>query len=279
MMGTRGIWRDGWQANTTHPPSPSAWAHYDQDRWCLYELHTDRNQLHDLAAERPELLEELKALWHEQAKIYNGYPLDDRTAPEVIGAERPSMVPPNGQFLLYPGGAEIPERVLPMVGRSFRVIAWVSVDDPDCEGVLFACGGRFGGHSLYLKDRRLHYVYNLLGQEEQKISSPEPLQTGHMTLGVDFTKTGRDGPFPSGTATLHVNDEPVISQQIRVQPGFFSLCGEGSNVGRDRGQPVSSDYRSPFALRGATIDHVLLKPGDDVYLDLERETEAAFRRD
>ena len=36
-------------------------------------------------------------------------------------------------------------------------------------GVLFSHGGRFGGHALYVKDNRLHYVYNFLGSEEQKI--------------------------------------------------------------------------------------------------------------
>jgi arylsulfatase len=279
MMGTRGIWRDGWHANTIHAPAPAGWGHFDQDRWCLYHLDSDRSQLRDLASEQPELLAELQALWDEQAQRYDGYPMDDRNATEILQLERPSAVPATGQILLYPGGAEIPERVLPIIGRSFRVIAWLTIDSPGCEGVIFAGGGRFGGHSLYIKDGHLHYVYNVLGQQEQKLSSPQPLGTGHMTAGIDFTKTGHDGPFPTGTGTLHINDQPVATMNMRVQPGFFSLSGEGSNVGRDRGQPVSSDYQSPFALHGATIDHVLLKPGNDIYLDLQRETEAAFRRD
>ena len=29
--------------------------------------------------------------------------------------------------------------------------------------MIFAQGGRFGGHALFLKDRRAHYVYNFLG--------------------------------------------------------------------------------------------------------------------
>ncbi len=279
MLGTRAIWRDGWQASTIHSPAPTGWGHFDQDRWCLYDLHNDRNQMHDRAGEQPERLAELQALWDEQARRFNGYPLDDRTALELMNLDRPSTIPPGGEIVLYPGGAEIPERVLLIIGRSFRVIAWLSIDATDCEGVVFAGGGRFGGHSLYIKDGHLHYVYNVLGQQEQKLSSPDRLGTGHMSLGIEFTKTGHDGDFPTGTATLHINDQEVASQQIRVQPSFFSLSGEGNNVGRDRGQPVSSDYESPFTLTGATIDHVILKPGEDTYLDLERETEAAFRRD
>ena len=279
MLGTRAIWRDGWQANTIHPPAPNGWGHFDQDRWCLYDLHHDRNQMHDRAGDHPELLAELQALWDEQAHRFDGYPMDDRTALELMNLERPSAIPPDGEILLYPGGAEIPERALPIVGRSFRIIAWLTIDSANCEGVVFAGGGRFGGHSLYIKDGHLHYVYNVLGQQEQKLTSPDPISTGHMSLGVEFTKTGHDGTFPTGTATLHINDQDVTAQQIRVQPSFFSLSGEGNNVGRDRGQPVASDYQSPFTLTGATIDHVILKPSEDTYLDLERETEAAFRRD
>ncbi|HEV2537812.1 MAG TPA: hypothetical protein VGU21_09915, partial [Streptosporangiaceae bacterium] len=53
-----------------HPrPAPAGWGHFDQDRWCLYQLHSDRSQLHDLASEQPELLAELQALWDEQARL------------------------------------------------------------------------------------------------------------------------------------------------------------------------------------------------------------------
>lgn len=33
MLGTRGIWHDGWFANTVHPASPAGWSHFDDDRW------------------------------------------------------------------------------------------------------------------------------------------------------------------------------------------------------------------------------------------------------
>ena len=53
MLGTRGIWHDGWKAVTTHP-ALGGWGHYEQDTWELYHVETDRSELHDLAAEQPE---------------------------------------------------------------------------------------------------------------------------------------------------------------------------------------------------------------------------------
>ena len=47
--------------------------------------------------------------------------------------------------------------------------AVVDIPAPGAEGVLFAHGIRFGGHALYIKDNRLHYVNNFVGSEEQMI--------------------------------------------------------------------------------------------------------------
>ncbi len=45
-----------------------------------------------------------------------------------------------------------------------------------------------------------------------------------------------------GTLTLYIDDEKVGSAQIKTQPGNFSLVGEGLNVGKDAGEPVTDDY-------------------------------------
>ncbi|WP_280451946.1 arylsulfatase [Nocardia cyriacigeorgica] len=279
MFGTRAIWRDGWHANTIHPPAPSAWSHFDEDQWRLYHLARDRNQLHDLSAERPELLAELRQLWEDEAEKYHGYPLDDRTAADLALLDQPSVAGKAGRMELLPGASEVPERSFPIVGRSFSITASLHITEPASQGVVFASGGRFGGHALYLLDGVLHYVYNWLGELEQKITAPTPLPTGDIVVGVDFRKTGVDGPSPTGTVTLHINHDTAATGDIKVQPGYFSLTGEGSNIGRDRGQAVSSDYTSPFSLTGATIGSVVLTAGDDISLDYERELAAMYERD
>ena len=77
MLGTRGIWHQGWFANTVHAATPAGWSHFDADRWELFHIEADRSQCHDLAAEHPDKLEELKALWFAEAAKYNGLPLAD----------------------------------------------------------------------------------------------------------------------------------------------------------------------------------------------------------
>ena len=52
MLGSRGIWHDGWKAVTTHP-TLSGWSNFNDDTWELYHTDTDRGELHDLAAEQP----------------------------------------------------------------------------------------------------------------------------------------------------------------------------------------------------------------------------------
>jgi arylsulfatase A-like enzyme len=48
MMGTRGIWEDGWHAAATHGPLTGK-GHFDQDRWELYHVAEDRSESTDLA--------------------------------------------------------------------------------------------------------------------------------------------------------------------------------------------------------------------------------------
>ena len=51
-----------------------------------------------------------------------------------------------------------------------------------------------------------------------------------------------------GTLTLHIRDQAVGSARIKTQPGKFSLTGEGLNVGKDGGEPVTDDYPGDVAV-------------------------------
>ena len=89
----------------------------------------------------------------------------------------------------------MPESVTPNIrNHSYAIAVQLDIDTPDANGVLFSQGSRFGGHALYLKDRKLKYVYNWVGEFEQIIESSKSIQTGHHVLSASFVKNGDDMP-------------------------------------------------------------------------------------
>ena len=281
MLGSRGIYHQGWKANTVHP-TIAGWANYSLDEWALYHVDVDRSEVHDLSVEHPDKLAELKNLWYHEAGRYQAFPLEDRTPVEVLTTPRPQLSPPRDRYRYRPGGAEVPEGAAVNVrNRSFKIAAEVDLAHADAEGVLFSHGGRFGGHALYIKDRRLHYIYNWLGEIEQEVASEIDVPTGAHVLGMAFDKTGNDAQHSAlGTATLYIDDTAVGSLGIKTQPGKFMLAGEGLNIGRDPGGPVSTTaYASPFAFTGGSIREVLIDVSGDPYVDLELEAMAMMHRD
>ena len=280
MLGMRGLYHQGWLANTLHPPL-SGWSNFDKDVWELYDLRTDRTQTRDLAAEHPELLEQLKGLWFYYAGIYKGLPLDDRTPMEIHTSWRPEPSEPRERYVYYPGAAEVPESVAVNIRRrSFTIAAGVTIDTPDAEGVLFAHGGAAGGHSLFVRDGRLHYVYNWLGERIQTITSEQAVPTGRHVLTAEFSKTGDDPQTRSaiGTLTLYVDTEQAAQAEITTQPGNFALSGDGLCVGRDSGSAVA-DYQPPFPFTGGTIERVAIDVSGDHFVDHEKEVLAYLTRD
>ncbi|WP_433611448.1 arylsulfatase [Prescottella agglutinans] len=286
MLGTRGIWHDGWFANTVHPAAPSNWAHFDEDRWELFHIERDRSQVRDLAAARPDKLDEMRRLWFDEAAKYDGLPLNDLDVLSAFLRYRPYLTGTRESFVYYPDAAEVgPGAALEMRGRSFSVLAnaRIEADTPVAvQGVLFAHGGRLGGHSLFVQDGHLKYVYNFLGEDEQLVVSSEPVPAGAHVLGVRFDRTGAaaDGFTPVGDVTLHIDDREVGSLGgVRIQPAMFSGVGKGIRVGRDTGQSVSRLYQAPFRFRGGTVATVTVDVSGSAYLDLEREIARAFSHD
>ena len=282
MMGTRAIWRDGWRAVTVHGPQPIDKGHFDEDVWQLFHIDEDRSEAHDLAQQEPERLKEMIALWFEEAKKYDVLPLSDLGVLGDLALEFKVPVPPDGVYTYYPGTLETPERNAANThGVSYQILANVEITDADAHGVIMAHGSRFGGHSLFVKDRKLYYVYNFLGiPPEQKLVSDRALTPGKHVLGVSFEKKARGEHGEShGTATLYIGDDVVATADIRTQTGHFMLCGEGMCIGVDSGDVVSKEYGHLNPFTGGTIEQVRFHVGDDAYVDVEKHLEAAFARD
>lgn len=75
MLGTRGMWEDGWKAVALHAPLTGK-GHFDQDQWQLYHVDVDRSESKDLTKEQPEKLKALVDAWNEEAEKNLVLPFD-----------------------------------------------------------------------------------------------------------------------------------------------------------------------------------------------------------
>ena len=283
MLGSRGIWHNGWKAITNHP-TISGWSNFGDDEWELYHTDVDRSERRNLAAEEPGRLRDLINLWYAEAGANQAFPLDDRSPLEIMTTPRPVMSPPRSRYVYYPGTAEVPEsQAVNIRNRSYIIAALVDLSAPGAQGVLFAQGARFGGHALYVKNNRLHYVYSYVGAVEQKVVATEDLPTGeNLILSASFDKDGQEAPgVATGIVSLYYGDHQVGEGRIKTQPGKFSVAGEGLCVGRDGGEPVTDDYPGsmPWEFTGGTIHRVAVDVSGDPYVDLEREATAMMSRE
>jgi arylsulfatase len=280
MLGTRGIWHQGWKASTEHGPVPINLGNFEQDRWQLFHVDEDRSEAVDLAEQHPDKVEELAALWLEEAKRNNVLPLNDLSIPEFHKLEYHMAVPPSGQYVYYPDTTEIPEASgASTLGRSFKILAEVDLTR-DSRGVIVAQGSRFGGYTMFLTDTEVVFVYNFLGiPPEQRLAAPLPAAGRHI-IGVEFVKEGMGEHHEClGTMTLHVDDQAVDKQSIRTQAGHYGLAGEGLCVGYDSGDRVSAEYRGRNRFVNGEIIQVVYDIGDDPYVDLELKFAAKLARD
>ena len=279
MLGTRGIWKDGWKAAAIHAPL-TGHGRFDEDRWELYHVDVDRSESHDLAAEQPEKLKELIDTWFEEADRNHVLPLDDRSAREQLTIERPQSEPPRDRYVYYPDTTAVAEGVaVNLRGRSYKIIADVVLEE-GAEGVLFAHGSRFGGHSLFIKDGALGYVYNFLGIPPEQTFTAAGLTPGKHALGVEFERESAGEHGESlGTCRLYIDDRVVAEGPMRAQVGKFTLAGDGLCIGFDSGDAVSSQYSDGFPFTGGTLLGVGIDVSQEQYLDLELEALAALARE
>jgi hypothetical protein len=282
MLGSRSIWHEGWKAVTTHP-TLAGWGHFNDDEWELYHTDVDRSELDNLADKYPERVRELVNLWFAQAGANGAFPLDDRSAVEILGTPRPQLTAARDRYVYFPDTAGISEwQSVNTRNRSFTIGALVDIPAPGAEGVLFAIGARFGGHALYVKDNRLHYVNSFVGATEQMVVGSEDIPTGdNLILSASFEKNGMEPDGAVGVLSLFHADKKVGEARIKTQLGPFAVAGGVLYVGRHPGEPITDDYPGPTPHRftGGTINRVAVDVSGDPYMDLEREAAMMLMRE
>ena len=90
-------------------------------------------------------------------------------------AGRPVLIRGDRQILFGNMGRLSENSVLNIKNKSHSVTAEIVVPNSGAEGVIIAQGGNIGGWSLYAKEGKLKYCYNLLGMQHFYVESGSPL--------------------------------------------------------------------------------------------------------
>jgi arylsulfatase A-like enzyme len=251
MLGCRAIYHEGWKAVCYRPLT--AHTNYsgavtgrpiDQDPWELYHVAEDFSECHDLAAAHPEKLGELIDLWFREAERFGVLPVHSVRSPF---SERPSTATRRDVYVYRPAPTPLSHNsAADTRHRLHTVVADVDIPPGGAEGVLLSNGGRFGGYSLFVRDNRLTYVYNMMAEATVSVSSSIEITAGRHLLAMRFTPTG----VCQGTAELFVDGLAAGSVHIpKTVRAAFSLVGEGLCCGFNGGTAVG-DYTAPFPFTG-----------------------------
>ena len=261
-----------------------AGSNFDSDRWELFHIESDRSQCHDLAAEQPEKLEELKKLWFAEAAKYNGLPLADLNILEMLARWRPYLVGDRKNFTYYPDTAEVG------IGRR-----------PNCAASRSRCWPRSPSTTPVPRACSTNRAPGTVGTCcSCRTAGCTTSTTSWAKRSNRFRRRGRfrraamcwacatSGPAPSRAATRHSAMSRCTSTRPSVatgpgsgaHPGSFGLAGGGIVGGpQHRSAGLGSSYQAPFAFTGGTIAKVVVDVSGTPYIDTARELAAAFARD
>jgi arylsulfatase A-like enzyme/uncharacterized membrane protein len=263
MYGSRALYKDGWWAGARLDKlpwdfSPATLKHFapggdwhpEQDPWQLYYLPDDFSQAHDLAAERRDKLEEMKAAWWQEAEKHRVLPLLGGFS--VFFGMLPPM-PTKTRFEFAGDVQNVQTPVIPrIVGRSYAIEAQVHVPEGGAEGVIVAYADFIGGFALWVdEDGRLNHTYQYLGIDTYKQTSSEALPTGDVTVEMLF-EIDEPRPGAGGTVTLWANGEQVGEGRLDKTISLIFSTYAGMDMGRDNGGVVDLAYedRAPYAFTG-----------------------------
>lgn len=269
--GNKAIYKDGWWAgdllrnswNRIGSPGYSA----DQllaantHPWELYNLNDDYSQAHNLADKDPKKLEEMKALFDKEAWRNQVYPL----LPLRHLISRPEDA--RTTFVYRSGVDRLQDTMNPRTGAGTGYTIRADIDNPsgNAEGVIIAQGSRYGGFTLFVKDKHIHFEINSSGHNSGEMISKKELPAGHSMIIVnvipepakplpaDATPAMKQQamPFPAkGRMELNGAEEATTNFLNVPAGGGYWSAAESLDVGSDLGSAVSDEYMSPNRFTG-----------------------------
>ena len=209
MVGHRALWKDGWKVIANHFQIEN----YADDVWELYHTKTDYAEAENVAAQYPEKVKELVALWFAEAGRNGVFPLGEGSH---FVTTHSGKVPPIAYYQKEQTFA-YKNLIAPLVisrGLSFNQrnnrVTIVLNHTENKEGILYQAGNRFGGYMLYIKGNRLHYTYNYHLEEFYRAVSDE-LPEGMLVIQVD---TIIENENEKGNVILRVNGKEAARTEI-----------------------------------------------------------------
>lgn len=265
MLGSRGIYKDGWFANTVPKRVPwrieampgDAWSSY---RWELYDLKKDYSQSRDLSAQFPEKLKAMQEDFLAESKAYQVLPIDDILSPERLNAARKHFEERRGQYVYWGGDISIAEEAGPsFASTSFTITADVDLAEDHPTAVLLSRGSWFGGWSFYLKDGRPTVISAVSERPEDQFIVRANSLVGKGAARIAFRfESNRDGKLAGGRMCIVITDRPDSCASIAQTPAVDAGQGETIDIGKDTGAPVTADYAEgqafPSKILKVTID-------------------------
>jgi arylsulfatase A-like enzyme len=266
-VGNRGMYKDGWwlAMKTERIPwdlTPDALGPYAPGVWDpdegpaeLYYLPDDFSQAKDLAEDHPEKVEELKALFWEEAERYKVLPLLAALS-AFFG-----MVPPIAQDTTFEFRGDVQNVLSGMIpriyNRSYTITADLVVPEGGAEGVIVAEADHLGGFTLYVKDGKLTHTYSMMGVFVYTQVAEEDLPAGEITVRMEFLADAAK-PATGGDVTLRVNERQIGKGRMDFTVPIRFSGYAGMDIGRDNGGVVDRVYddQKPFPFTG-TVKRVV----------------------
>ena len=258
VMGSRGIYRDGWMASAFGPRIPwvpglpkgiKQWTP-DKDKWELYDLNKDWSQANDLAGTMPTKVADMKDLFLIEFTKNKGLPIGGGLWIPVLHPEL-RLTPPYTSWTFAGAITRMPEVAAPALGNKENRVS-VDTDVPaNPNGVIYALGGFSGGLTLYVKDGTLSYEYNLFEIQRTLIKAKDKMPAGKVKIEVETSYVERKPAGPL-KVVLKVNGKEVASGVVPVSAPLIFTANDCLDFGIDLGSPVGIEYydQAPFAFNG-----------------------------
>jgi hypothetical protein len=148
--------------------------------------------------------------------------------------------------------------------------------------VIVAQGGSIGGWSLYAKDGKPKYCYNLLGIQRFYVEGDRAVPPGQHQVRMEFAYDG-GGLGKGGDVQLFLDGTKVGEGRVAATAAMVFSADDTCDVGMEGGAVVSEDYGPRGNAFSGEVNWVQIDLGDDAadadhFLTAEERLKVAMAR-